>query len=72
MRLNHLGKDGVGGMKTEVKLIRGTRETVYEVDLPHIPEGATIHTPEKSHCRVALSSIDISLVSGPTQILVVR
>lgn len=61
-------------MKTEVKLQRGTRETVYEVDLPLIPEGHTILTPASPEIwtRVTLSYVDISSAGGPVQVVVVK
>jgi hypothetical protein len=58
-------------MKTEVKVQRGIRETVYTVDLPIIPEGHTIMTPVTENSRVAFSYVDISPVSGPIQVLLV-
>lgn len=58
-------------MKTEVKVQRGTRETVYTLDLPIIPEGHVIMTPVADNCRVLFSYVDISSASGPVQVLVV-
>jgi hypothetical protein len=58
-------------VKTEVKVQRGTRETVYTVDLPVIPEGHTIMTPVAENCRVVCSYVDISPASGPVQVVVV-
>lgn len=58
-------------MKTEVKVQRGTRETVYTLDLPIIPEGYTITTPVTEFSRVAVSYVDISPASGPVQVLLV-
>jgi hypothetical protein len=60
-------------MKTIVKLVRGTRETVYDpIDLPFIPEGALMATPHAVACRVIVSTIDISPADGAVQTLVVR
>lgn len=59
-------------MKTIVKLVRQTRETVYEVDLPFVPEGALVRTPEAASTRVVVSAIDIAPASGPVQTLVVQ
>lgn len=60
-------------MKTEVKYqYGGTREKVYEVDLPVIPEGHSLCVPDKEFCRVVLSYVDITSTRGPRQILVVR
>jgi hypothetical protein len=58
-------------VKTEVKVQRGTRETVFEVDLPIVPEGHTITTPVAENCRVVFSYVDISPASGPIQVVVV-
>jgi hypothetical protein len=58
-------------VKTEVKVQRGTRETVYIVDLPIVPEGHTIMTPVTENSRVAFAYVDISPASGPVQVLVV-
>lgn len=58
-------------MKTEVKVQRGTRETVYTLDLPVIPEGHTVMTPVMENCRVLFSYVDISPASGPVQVLLV-
>lgn len=58
-------------MKTEVKVQRGTRETVFVVDLPIIPEGHTVMTPVTENSRVVLSYVDISPASGPVQVVVV-
>jgi hypothetical protein len=58
-------------VKTIVKLQRQTRETVYEVDLPFIPEGALLRTPESTSTRVVMSAIDIAPANGPVQTLVV-
>lgn len=57
-------------MKTEVKVQRGTRETVFTVDLPLIPEGHTIMTPVAENCRVLVSYVDISPASGPVQVVI--
>lgn len=59
-------------MKTEVKLQRGTRETVYEVDLPLIPEGHTLSVPDAEWCRVIGSYVDIRRASGPIQVVFVQ
>lgn len=59
-------------MKTIVKLMRQSRETVYEVDLPFVPEGALLRTPESASSRVVLSAIDIAPADGPVQTLVVQ
>jgi hypothetical protein len=58
-------------VKTEVKVQRGTRETVYTVDLPIVPEGYTITTPVTEFSRVAASYVNISPASGPVQVLLV-
>jgi hypothetical protein len=58
-------------MKTEVKVQRGTRETVFTVDLPIVPEGHTLMTPVMENCRVLFSCVDICPASGPVQVLVV-
>lgn len=58
-------------MTTEVKVQRGTRETVFTLDLPLIPEGYTITTPVTENSRVAFSYVDISPASGPVQVLLV-
>lgn len=60
-------------MKTIVKLVRDTRETVYDaVDLPFIPEGALLRTPHAAACRVIISAIDIAPADGAVQTLVVQ
>jgi hypothetical protein len=58
-------------VKTEVKVQRGTRETVFTVYLPIIPEGHTIMTPVTEFSRVSVSYVDISPASGPVQVVVV-
>jgi hypothetical protein len=60
-------------MKTEVKLNRGTRETVWELDLPLIPEGQMLivnANPEIAH--VYNSYINITKASGPVQVVCCR
>lgn len=59
-------------MKTEVKLQRGTRETVYEVDLPLIPEGHTLAVPDAEWCRAVRCYVDIRRASGPIQVVLVQ
>lgn len=48
-------------MRTEVKVQRGTRETVYVVDLPIIPEGHTIISP-------ASGPVQVLLVTGGSEV----
>lgn len=59
-------------MKTEVKLQRGTRETVYEVDLPLIPEGHILSVPDLEWCTAVRCYVDIRRASGPLQVVIVR
>lgn len=59
-------------MRTEVKLQRGFRESVFIVDLPHIPEGTVMFVPGADNCRVILVYVDICPADGPTQVLCVQ
>lgn len=58
-------------MRTEVRFVSASDDTVYEIDLPHIPEGTLIRTPNKEG-RVHTSGIDISIPGRPKQVLWVK